>query len=208
MLRSLRRHVAAVWGLEVPPLRPGDVALGGPAPWALYLGVLAGGGEVRIWRDPPSEALAAQARAALAGTAGEAAFRWERAPAAVGPAARRLGPDDRALLEAFQPGELSYWLEPRRGPLYGVVDGDRLLSLAHSSRRTAEACECGVDTLAAARRRGLARACVAAWTGAVAGEGLEPIYSALRTNAVSLALARSCGFRPFAVGAHVGSASG
>jgi predicted GNAT family acetyltransferase len=82
------------------------------------------------------------------------------------------------------------------------VDG-RLLALAHSSRRTAQACELGIDTLPEARRRGYALAATMLWTRAILDEGLIPFYSALAENSTSLALAAAAGYREFARAAYV-----
>lgn len=217
-LDLLQRHIEAVWGVRVPPLAVGDVemgASGGPTPWTLYVARI-GTGEVRVWRDVPAPAraeLVQRVRVGLApagsdageGVVGDVVFRRPQLlPTPEGVAAIRLGEADRAALEVFEPGETAYWLDPRRGPLFGVMDAGRLLSVAHSSRRTAAACELGINTQVGARRRGFARACVLAWTRAVVEEGLEPLYSANRTNAPSLALARACGYREFARAAHVG----
>jgi predicted GNAT family acetyltransferase len=78
-----------------------------------------------------------------------------------------------------------------------VFDG-RLLNQAHSSRRTAEACELGIDTLPEARRRGYALAATVAWSASILAEGLVPIYSAFAANTASLRLAHGAGYRPFA----------
>jgi len=72
------------------------------------------------------------------------------------------------------------------------------MSLAHSSRRTKEACELGIDTLPEARRRGYALAATILWTRAVIQEGLVPLYSALAENTASLRLAAAAGYRVFA----------
>ena len=74
----------------------------------------------------------------------------------------------------------------------------RVVSLAHSSRRTHEACELGVDTLPEARRRGYALAVTTLWARMVLQEGLVPLYSALAGNRASLALAAAAGYRVFA----------
>lgn len=217
-LHLLRLHVEAVWGLEIPPLRAGDNEVPtGDTPWALYLARV-DEGEIRLWRDVESSARAGLVRRAHGVLADVAAMRllgdgvhgelvFRRDPSlAVGPVAvvpRLLGEADRALIDAFEPGEVEYWLDPRRGPLFGVVESGRLLSVAHSSRRTAAACELGVNTLAEARRRGGARACVLAWGCAVAAEGLEPMYSASSANVASHALARACGYRRYAYVAQI-----
>jgi len=79
-----------------------------------------------------------------------------------------------------------------------VVIADQLLSLAHSFRRTREACELGIDTVPEARRKGYALAATILWTRAVLQEGLVPIYSALAENTASLRLADAAGYRAFA----------
>jgi predicted GNAT family acetyltransferase len=81
-----------------------------------------------------------------------------------------------------------------------VVVAGRLLSLAHSSRRTAEACELGIDTLPEARRRGYALAATVVWSATIRAEGLTPIYSAFAENTASLRLAEAAGYRAFVRG--------
>ena len=79
-----------------------------------------------------------------------------------------------------------------------MVIAGQLLSLAHSSRRTQEACELGIDTLPEARRKGYALAATIVWVHTVLREGLVPIYSALAENTASLHLAAAAGYRPLA----------
>jgi hypothetical protein len=112
--------------------------------------------------------------------------------------ARQITPEDKPLVETFEPGSSSYYFAPARQPLVGIVIADQLLSLAHSSRRTNEACELGIDTLPQARRKGYALATTLLWTQAVQTAGLQPIYSASIENTASLALAHSAGYRAFA----------
>jgi predicted GNAT family acetyltransferase len=85
-------------------------------------------------------------------------------------------------------------------PVFAVIAENRLLSVAHSSRRTALACELGVETHAQARRRGFALAVTLLWANAVEQEGLLPFYSAMAENSASLKLAHSAGYRPFVRG--------
>src|SRR5579859_4218001 len=118
--------------------------------------------------------------------------------------ARPITVEDYALVEAFEPGEAAYFFEEGRGPLFGVVVGELLLSLAHSSRRIAAACELGVHTLTEARGHGYALAATILWAEAVAQEGLVPFYSALAENSASLRLAHKAGYRVFARGTTVG----
>jgi hypothetical protein len=223
----LRQHVEAVWGVRLPALAPGDhdtlpggVSLSpGDAEtgWLLYWAET-DEGAVRLWqRDTPTElrpALLARAAAGWAHAsdapdpATDAGIRREVAlalptdaqldVAAAQKRACRLTAADTALLEHFEPGESAYYLEPDRAPVIGVITDGRLVSVAHSARRTVEACELGIETLPDARRRGYALAATVLWAAAVQAEGLVPLYSALAANAASLALARAAGYRPFA----------
>jgi hypothetical protein len=223
----LRRHVEAVWWLSLPPLDGEHVTLpaaGAQPPWALYLGAFYDGeqpiGRVHLWRhDVPAMErvrLATQADAALAqlpeaplpdGVEREVALIQTAAPAfsrdAAARIARPLTAADRPLLAALWPGEEDDLLDPIRAPLYGVVVDDRLLTLAHSSRRTPHARELGIDTLPEGRRRGYALAATLLWAAAVAAEGIIPFYSARADNTASLALAHAAGYRPFAAGASI-----
>lgn len=203
----LCRHIEAVWSISVPPLlgRSVDLEPGGVMPpWSLYLAHFAVG-EVGVWRpDILSDhrvALLRRGHEARVNFDSAIGFRKEvvlRAPAepseTTGSAARLLTSADEALLEAFEAGSASYFLDPQRGPCCGVIVDGRLVSVAHSSRRTAAACELGINTLEDARRQGHARAATLAWTRAIRDEGLEPIYSASAENAASLALAAACGY--------------
>ena len=112
--------------------------------------------------------------------------------------ARPLTEKDRALVEAFEADAQDYYFRPERQPLIGVVISGHLLSLAHSSRRTSEACELGIDTLAGARRKGYGLAATIVWTQAILQERLVPIYSADASNIASLRLADAAGYRTFA----------
>ncbi|HEV2462002.1 MAG TPA: hypothetical protein VGS80_26920 [Ktedonobacterales bacterium] len=222
-LEMLRLHVEAGWYVRLPDLAPGDVECrpdSSAPPWKLYVARV-GADEVRCWRTglPEGEraALVKMAYRALSlspEVVAEPDVKREVALRQVVPAvitlqgasrvARRLGLEDRALVEAFEPGESGYYLDaPERAPVFGAFAGDRLASVAHSSRRTALACELGVDTLASARRQGFGLAVTVLWAAAVAAEGLEPIYSARVDNTASLALARAAGYRAFAQAAYI-----
>lgn len=221
-LELLRMHVAAVWGVRLPPPSPeADLLPGGSTPpWTLYLAEV-NGGRLLLWRreaDPAQrDALALRAQATLAlppthptppGVTREVALRLAAPPrvdpSAAGRVARALRPEDRALVAAFAPGEPAYYLdEPARAPVFGAFDSDRLVSVAHSSRRTHAACELGIHTLPEARRAGYGLAVTVLWTRAVAAEGIIPLYSALAENAASLGLAAAAGYRPFARAAYV-----
>jgi len=112
--------------------------------------------------------------------------------------ARPLTLQDRALIADFQPDSLSYYLHPDKNPLVGIVVDERLLSIAHSSRRTLHACELGIDTLPEARRKGFALAATIMWTNLILEENLAPIYSADASNTASLGLAVHAGYQSFA----------
>lgn len=223
----LRQHVEAVWGLCLPTLAPGDhdtlpSGAGFPAGdaetnWLLYWAAT-DHGAVRLWQwDTPKEQrseLLARASAAwvhphdVVNPLADVGIRREVALALPADArldvatahklARRLTAADITLLEHFEPDESDYYLESARAPIFGVVMDGRLVSIAHSSRRTAQACELGIETLPDARRRGYALAAAVMWSAAIQAEGLVPLYSALTTNAASLSLAYAAGYHPFA----------
>jgi RimJ/RimL family protein N-acetyltransferase len=215
----LRLHVEAVWGVRLPGIeeRDTDVTLlpeSQRPTWLLCAAVLSSG-NVAIWRPDVEvaqrEMLLARANAALAlsptassepGISREVALHQSAQPKLDMATARTIAcpitAQDHSLVEAFEPGSTPYYFHPDRRPLIGVVSEGRLLSLAHSSRRTSEVCELGIDTLPEARRRGYALAATVLWAEAVAQEGLVPIYSALIENEASLNLAAAAGYRPFA----------
>ena len=213
----LRLHVEAVWGVKLPPLEENDLTLlpeSSLPDWRLYMAELSTE-RLLIWRPGLSSAERADLLARLAevqrspadipppqGISREVALRLDAAPVIDLASARQraclLGPGDYALLEAFWPGEAAKMLRPEPQPLLGVIVDRRLLTLAHSSRRTVEACELGIDTLPEARRRGYALAATVAWSASIQAEGLVPIYSAFAANTASLRLAYAAGYRPFA----------
>lgn len=213
----LRLHVEAVWGVQLPPIEENELTLlpvGARPGWRLCAADIAEG-RIYIWQpgvEPAErEELLTRLREVLSpaandplprGVSREVAFRLEAVPVIAPDAARRIArlltPDEYALIEVFEPGSATYYLKPERRPLIGVVDNGRLLSLAHSSRRTAVACELGIDTLVQARRRGYALAATVVWSQTILQEGLVPIYSALAENTASLNLAVAAGYREFA----------
>src|SRR5437868_9880438 len=221
-LALLRLHVEAVWHLTLPDIHSGDTTLPEPvqAPWALYLARLTDGQQVRLWRadvaETAREALVARAEAALALPSDEsiADERISREVALVRrespqldsraaiQIARRLTSEDREMLSRLT-RYVDYYLSEECAPVIIVVEDDRIVCLAHSSRRRKHACELGIDTLPDARRRGYALAASVLWAEAVAAEGREPFYSALAENSASLALAHAAGYRPFAHGVSV-----
>jgi predicted GNAT family acetyltransferase len=213
----LRLHVEAVWGVRLPQIVQNDIEVlpGGIQPsWKLLVAELANE-HVNIWRtdvvDRERKALLTQVTKAMAlpsmetaapGISREVALHLAAEPlsdvAEAPQIARPLTSSDQTLLEAFQGDLGETYLDAEKQPLIGVVIDGRLVSLAHSSRRTAEACELGVDTLPVARRRGYALAVTILWTRMVLKEGLVPLYSALADNEASLALAAAAGYRVFA----------
>jgi hypothetical protein len=219
-LEFLRRHIEAVWDVRVPPLAPSDnELLPGPAapPWSLHLSHLASGAVVRCWGwTVPQEArsaLLARAEEALErpasetvgpGITREVILRREAAPR-LSPveAARRARPFTVHGAATLRASRIAARLEPATAPQCGVVVGDEVVALAHSSRRTAFACELGVETVPHARRSGYALAATVLWTEAVLADGLLPFYSAHLENAASLALAHAAGFRELARAAYI-----
>jgi RimJ/RimL family protein N-acetyltransferase len=210
-------HVEAVWGVRLPSLMLNDVELlrdGSQPSWKLCAADQASG-RVYMWRPDVttterealllrvSQALAfPPIRAPLPGVHREVALSLVASPrldeATARHIARPLTEQDRALVEAFEPDAHHYYFRPERQPLIGVVISGQLLSLAHSSRRTLEACELGIDTRTFARRKGYALAATQVWTQAILQEGLVPIYSADASNIASLHLADAAGYRAFA----------
>ncbi len=204
----LRLHIEAVWDISIPPLDGASVELTDTTPlppWSLYLADLADRQQITIWR--PGVALNERAyflhRARNAGPAFDPAvgmrreivLRFRDTPTlAAQPIARLLTAKDTTLLEAFEAGSASYYLNPSCAPCIGVVVEGRLVSVAHNSRRTVAACELGINTVTEARRQGYATAATFAWTRAVQQEGLTPIYSAFAYNTASPRLAAAAGY--------------
>ncbi len=210
----LRLHVEAVWGVQLPPLITDDCELLPTSylpSWQLYAADVADT-RVHIWRPDVSASKREVLRLAVDLSSSpvptflasrEVAFSFTALPTLDLPSAqsvaRPLSAQDQSLLELFQPG--SDLLDPARRPLIGVIEAGRLLCLAHSSRRTAAACELGIDTLPPARRKGYALAATVLWTHFILQEGLIPLYSAFAENTPSLNLAVKAGYRAFAYGA-------
>jgi RimJ/RimL family protein N-acetyltransferase len=223
-LTYLRWHVEAVWGVALPAefgkqseieLLPTDKR----PPWKLLLADIAVG-RFRIWRPdtPLSEraillsqlesVFALPSEAAVAPEISrEVALRLAASPEIEEAQARNmtrlLTLEDQSLIETFEHDSSEYYLRPEARPLVGVVIDKRLLTLAHSSRRTPEACELGIDTLPDARRKGYALAATVVWAREVQRAGLVPLYSAFAENTASLALAEKAGYREFARTANI-----
>lgn len=206
----LRLHVEACWGISIPPIEktrlvlPSTTAL---PPWSLYQANLARE-QVTLWRPDvsPQQRADLLQRARLAdvnfdsalGMRREVVLRLTTEPhshhSPPRHAARLLTAADGFLLEAFEAGTATYFLSPQCAPCMGVIVEGRLVSVAHSSRRTTQACELGINTLPEARRQGYATIAARAWTEAILREGLVPIYSALADNTASLRLAATTGY--------------
>ncbi len=212
----LHLHIEAVWGVQLPTIEQNDIALlpaSSLPPWRLCAADIAEG-RIHIWRTDVTmaerEILLAYLKTALElpstaapppGVSREVAFHLAATPIidreAVHRLARPLTTRDDALVEDFDPASVPDLLLPACRPMIGVIVEGRLLSMAHSSRRTTDACELGIDTLPEARRKGYALAATVAWSIAISQEGLIPLYSALATNTASLNLAVAAGYREF-----------
>ena len=218
----LRLHVEAVWGVRVPAIAGNEVFLlpeGLQPSWAVYVAEVTRE-HIYIWRpdvdntarlallERVDEALSQPVEGvATPGIVREVALHQIARPMmdveAARQIARPLTERDRALIEEFEPESAKYFLDARRAPLFGVIAEGKLVSIAHSSRRTEQACELGIETHPDARRRGYALAGTVLWAKAVAQEGLVPFYSALAENSASLRLAHAAGYRVFARGATI-----
>jgi hypothetical protein len=216
----LRRHLEAVWYFQIPPLTQTHTIVPAPyqPPWHLCIATLQPTNEqLYIWRSDVTpqqgEQLLQHVRQLQAATEVEAVSQGVSASREVAlvqtatPAmdlaearrlARRILPDERHIIATFLPEDVDYFSAPQQQPVFGVVEHDRLVSVAHSSRHTPDACELDIETLPEARRKGYALAATLLWAEAITQEGLLPIYSALASNHASLRLAHCAGYRPFA----------
>ncbi len=88
------------------------------------------------------------------------------------------------------------WLDAEladASPAVVVIEAGETVSVCHCARRGNRAAEAGVETVAAVRGRGHARAAVAAWAAHVRDAGLLPLYSTWWENRASLAVADALG---------------
>lgn len=85
-----------------------------------------------------------------------------------------------------------------RSPVVGVIEDGAVVSACYSARRTAAACEAGVDTEEPYRGRGYAPAVVSARRHAVVLSGAVALYSTTWDNAASLSVARKLSMVPYA----------
>ena len=213
--KLLRLHVEAVWNVQLPALLQDEVELlpdNSPPRWKLCAAKLSNS-HVHIWRPDVSvveraalrsrvnEVMAVPPEIAISGVHREVALALRALPRFDVEAARRIARlltiQDRSLVAAFPDYDEDYFLA-ERFPFVGVVIDGRLVSLAHSSRRTKDACELGIDTLLEGRRKGYALAVTILWAHTVKQEGIVPLYSARADNTASLRLADAAGYRAFA----------
>lgn len=211
----LRLHVETVWNVQLQGMMQNEVELWPESPlpnWKLCAANLVDS-VVHIWRPDVSVAeravlracvkdiMAAPPEIAIPGVHREVALAQSASPRidieAARHVARVLTMQDRPLVAAFPDYDEDYF-QLERYPFVGVVVDSRLLSLAHSSRRTKVACELGIDTLPEERRKGYALAATILWAHTVSQEGLIPLYSARADNTASLRLADTAGYRAFA----------
>jgi hypothetical protein len=155
-------------------------------------------------------------RTAVSGIRHEVVFRLQQSPATAATkesiVLRSLRGSDHDLIEEFERDSSGYFLDAERRPAVAafVADGQqqKVAAIAHSSRRTAQACELGVNTAAWARRRGMGLAVTILWSSIVVEQEKRiPIYSAAAENEASLALARAAGYRPIARATYVSNDS-
>lgn len=94
--------------------------------------------------------------------------------------------EDAAMVELYE--------TVRREPMSVVVEGSRVLSAAYTAWRSEGYGDISVDTVEAARGRGLAGHTAQAVVRALEAEGIVPVWGAEEKNAASLRLARRLGF--------------
>ncbi len=84
-------------------------------------------------------------------------------------------------------------LNPAIAPVLAAVQDAMAVAVCFSSRRTATACEAGLEVLPNYRRRGYALRVTAAWALAVRADGRLPLYSTEWENVASRGVARGLG---------------
>ena len=109
--------------------------------------------------------------------------------------------ENAGLLEQLMRG----WLGdvPLCQPMFALPLDERAVAVCCSVRRTAEAHEAGVETVAPYRGRGYAVRVTAAWAEAVRAMGRVPLYSTSWQNEASRAVARKLGLMRFGNDLHI-----
>jgi hypothetical protein len=122
----------------------------------------------------------------------------------VTPHVRFLGPDDAALIEVFRVNcGQDAWeyagFDDATSYLAGILEGDRILSLAGYNRvwRDEAGGPC-ILTHRAHRGRGWATATTSAVVGRALQEGKLLLYQTLETNMASISIARRLGYEQYA----------
>jgi len=152
-----------------------------PASLALYRGLLDGDAPVgEVYAGP--------------------AFRFPAEPLPAGDAEMIHG-DNAELLRSYFPDWLPVLEECQ--PYFAIIRDNAAVSLCHSARRSARAAEAGIETHRDFRMQGYATAAVAAWSEAVQGEGLIPLYSTSWENGPSLSVARRLGLIIYGENVHL-----
>lgn len=108
-------------------------------------------------------------------------------------------PRDLDVPTHWEADEWALLMSGAAGPWAALVDGARVVSIAHCARWTERAAEVGVRTEDAWRGRGLAPVVVRAWTALLAGHNKVLFYSAAEENVASHRVAARCGGRPLGV---------
>ncbi|GAC1380618.1 MAG: hypothetical protein NVS4B7_09270 [Ktedonobacteraceae bacterium] len=205
--KLLRLHIEAVWNVQLSPMHNDMhiLPVGTMPAWSLYVAQLTNE-RIHIWRPDIDSAnyptLLARAYAAFSlpstdvdvqGLGREVALQLAAQPTLDITTARQIAQP----ITSFSDLE-KYHFTLEQDPVIGVINEGQLLCAAHSARRTAYACELGIDTQPEVRRKGYALAATVLWTVAVVSEGLVPLYSAFVENVASLKLAAAAGYREFA----------
>ncbi len=112
----------------------------------------------------------------------------------------RIVSEDADVLRSFPD-----WIDEvyERQPFVAALEEGVAVSLCCSVRITTAAHAAGVETLPAARRRGMASQVVAAWARAVGALGATALYSTSWDNVASQAVARRLGMSMLGVDFHV-----
>ena len=102
-----------------------------------------------------------------------------------------ITPENAALLSTYFPYTRQQLTE--RAPVVAVVVDGIAVAACYSVRRTAQAIEAGVDTIAGYRGHGYAVETVRGWAAGVRASGRLPLYSTSWENTASQAVAHKLG---------------